>query len=281
MKKLTVTTTKKAASSQYQKLFLYGLPGSGKTHFAGTFPLPLFISSKATVSELQTHSDQEISVVTFTTVQDFVDTIQAVYETMMAGKPIGDYIPKTIIIDNITEIQNLIQHEMLHDDETKKGNQAHGQKVMSDRDWGVLRDVLMHARVQLYKLSHLCHIIWIGHAQVREREVAKGEKKQYGTWVIKGDAYNFIPNSCTIVAYMQAVPRLGGRVEYYLHGSPYDIWNSRVQFPSSKGGFLKIGGTDSKDPGAVHPHYNDLAPYFDLPLLDEAEEGYDWNKEEK
>jgi len=278
MKKLSISTTAKASSGAHQKIFLYGAPGAGKTHFAGTFPKPLFITPKASLSELNTHANQYFTVVDFSTIQEFVDTINLVHNLMLAGKAIGGYVPMTIVVDNLTEITNMIQHEL---SDPKGMSQASDVKAMDRDAWAVLYNALFHAREQLHAISHLAHIIWICHSTVivsNHKEGNRTVETKTGSWTLRGDSKNFIPNNCSILSYMEAVDKGFGQTAYYLYAEPHDIWHSRIHFPSGGKKFTKLGF--SKDePKIIHPHYDDLAPYFDLPYLDDAEDGFDWSKE--
>jgi len=269
MAKLNLSTTRKISSGKFQKFFIYGLPGSGKTHFAGSFPDPLFITPKATQTELQTYGDQDFTIARISTMQDTVDTVNTISESILKGKKIGDYKPQTIIIDNLTEIQNMIEHELTAAE--GRGNTVAGQKIMGQREWGALSVVLMHMRTMLYKLTDHCHIIWIAHAVVQSTtEVVNGKSvsRDYGTWTLRGGAKNFIPNNCHIL-YAESIPK-ARRTAYYVHAEPKGIWPARIHFPSGSKRFSRLGFLDKK-PDELHPVYDDIAPYFGLDSLEEAE----------
>jgi len=278
---LNLTTTKEIAAHDRLRCFFYGLPGSGKTHLAGTFPAPLFIVPEKIAEELRTCGDAHLTAATFGDVQGFLDTVNEVSKLLKVGKKIGKYKPQSIIIDSTTEIQNMIEHEILvgrWKDQGEDGNFP----TLRDRDWGMMYNVLMSTRNMLYSIPGT-HIIWIGHAKQREVNVSQGKKREtkiVKDIVLRGDAKNFIPNSCNVLSYLKCKP-MGTDAEtgnpktaYYLYGRPNEGWNSRIHLPSSQVGFLRLGGESTPD--NAKPTYDQLAPYFGLPSRDECEEGIEF-----
>lgn len=268
---MRTTTTRDISEGRSQKFFLYGLPGSGKTHFAGTFPNPVFVTPEASLNELHTLALDNIPVVPFKNIQEFADVVIEVVDTVLRRKPIGGYIPQTLVLDNLTELQNMIEHEVLGDPNKRGGNLAHGVKLMGEREWGVMRNVCMHVRTEFYRALKYCHIIWIAHAVQRtstKNEKGRVVETEYGSYALKGDARRFFPNNAHIL-YMEAITR-GKQMGYYLHATPHGIWPARIHFPAGKQGFTRIG-TDLQDTDTIHPHYDDIAPYFGLSSQAECE----------
>jgi hypothetical protein len=278
---LKLATTQEIATGMFLRVFCYGLPGSGKTHLAGTFPAPLFVTPEKIMAELRTYGNFPFTVVHFRTIAEFVDAINDIHRLLLNGKPVGGYVPQTIIIDSVTEIQNLIQHELLMERAGSRniGNQVAGIPVMQDRDWGAMYQVLMQTRNLLYELP--AHVVWIGHAKVRDISDrgadGKVTKHSIGTYNLRGDAKHFIPNSCNILTYLEAIPQGPNKTLYCVHGKPSGIWNARVHFPQGVEGFRRLT-SEGSTPDDLHPAYDDLAPYFGLPLRDECEEGIDWDQ---
>lgn len=274
---LRVTTTQEIAAGDRLKCFFYGLPGSGKTHLAGTFPAPLFITPEKIAEELRTWGGSPLTTVIFSDVEEFISSVDEVVKCVLAGKKVGGYIPQTLIVDNITEIQNMVEHEILTYRWKEQGRKPNRKEDtysfpnMADRDWGIMYNVLMTARNRLYTCP--CHIVWIGHGKVDYRSDGdpKSRKRiEVKDINIRGQAKSFIPNSCNIMSYLEAKPVGQEGMSYYMYGRPYNGWNSRIHFPSGQSGFLRLG-YDSKNPDEVHPTYDDLAPYYGLPLREECE----------
>jgi len=283
---MKVATTQEIATGNYLRFFCYGFPGSGKTHLAGTFPAPLFITPEKIIAELRTYGNSPLTVAYFKTIAEFIETINQVCRLVLDNKPVGNYVPQTIIVDSLTEIQNMIEHELLMSrvESHRIGNQVAGIPVMQERDWGAMYQVLMQCRNLLYDLP--VHIVWIGHAKIREitdrGPDGKITKHSIGTYNLRGDAKHFIPNSCNVLTYLEALPQGPSKTLYCVHGKPYGIWNARVHFPQGVEGFRRLAfdsaQSTAEDP---HPSYDDLAPYFNLPLADECEENINWEQKTK
>lgn len=274
---LNLTTTREIASRDRLRCFIYGLPGSGKTHLAGTFPAPLFIVPEKIAEELRTCGNTHLTAATFDTAQGFLDTSHEIGNILKAGKKIGHYRPQTIVVDSITEIQNMIEHEILVR-RWKDQGETGDFPMMTNRDWGIMYNLLMTSRNLLYGIPKT-HVIWIGHAKQNEGWITEGKTRKLRTTkevILRGDAKNFIPNSCNVLSYLECKP-LGQnpdgspKTSYYMYGQPYNGWNSRVHLPADQAGFIRLGGESS--PEAPRPSYDELASYFDLPPAKQCEEG--------
>lgn len=278
---LNLTTTREIASRGRLKCFFYGLPGSGKTHLAGTFPAPLFICPEKIAEELATCGNAHLTTATFASVQGFLNTVSEVAQELKAGRKIGAYVPQSIAIDHTAEIQNMIEHEILIDKWKKQGQKGDFPK-MFDSDWGIMYNVLMSARNTLYSIPGV-HIIWIGHAKERKENVTEGGRRTtriYREISLRGSAKEFLPNSCNVFSYLERVPKGKDsntgqpQFAYYLYGQIDKGWNSRLQLSADKTGFLRLGGISTVE--APQPTYDQLAPYFELPPRDECEKGVEF-----
>lgn len=276
-----IITTADTSKNRFQRWFFYGAPGSGKTHLAGTFPAPLFLVPLDSVTELQTHSDQDFTILTFAGTQEFIDACSYISNQIKAQKLIGQYVPTTVVIDNLTEIQNLFIYELCSYragvNSNKKGTSSIQDARMTQQDWGDLGRILMHARIMLHDIQAHAHTIWIGHSDIHTRkekdERGRDMDVQEGTWLLKGAASDFIPNQCSVIAYCEVKSTAFGKPDFYVHGSRTSIWPARCQTPSGKQSFTRLGGKAKE--GTITPHYNDIAPFFNLPDLTKSEEGKD------
>jgi hypothetical protein len=254
---------------------------------AGTFPAPLFLVPEKIADELRTWGIADLTTLVFSNVQDLVDSVDLVVHTMSQNKPIGNYIPQTIVIDSVTEIQNMLEHEILNHRWKDVAKTSSGDTdqfsfpTMTNRDWGVVYNVLMTMRNNLYNIPNV-HVIWIGHAKIQIKTEQGSKSREFKTVSLRGDAKNFIPNSCNVLSYLEALSAGGDKYHYYLHGRPYNGWNSRIHFPSGQSGFSRIGGTyDPTHPNDSPLTYETLAPYFGLPTRDECETGMDFGELEE
>jgi hypothetical protein len=101
------------------KAVVYGSSGAGKTYFGATAPKPIFASAENGLLSTKALGNK-IDYVAIKTIQDLKD----LYDYLAKEK--HDY--ETVVIDSITEINDIIKNEI----EVRTG------KTMQLQDWGVL-----------------------------------------------------------------------------------------------------------------------------------------------
>jgi len=117
------------------RLMVYGEPGAGKTHLAGTFPNPFFIDADHGLRTLKNQAYPYVAPTqggkTYYEVMDMLKTIEK-------GNPPFDEIPvETVAIDSITELARMLLEESMKYPEGS-GSDA-PKKITSDlptfHDW--------------------------------------------------------------------------------------------------------------------------------------------------
>jgi hypothetical protein len=258
MAKLKLASTGDLAQLDRWSLLLYGDNRSGKTHFSGTWPLPIFFVPEASLSEMRTLSDQNFTVVPFGDMANCESQFNEVMKLISKGKPVGDYIPMTFVFDNLTTAQ------MMWEEDVKK---ATGKIKLEWSDWGVMKTLIVRMMLGLQKSS--LHNVWITHAKVaKAQRTGPGGKivsEDIGTFTIVGDAKNVVPNACDLLLYCEAIDRGVKGPGWQIHIRKHGIWPAglRVTRIHKDKPITKPLGPD--------PHYDDLAPVLGLPLLADAE----------
>lgn len=243
------------------RIFLYGTNRSGKTHFAGTFPNPVFIVPEIGLNELKTVSDQEITVIPFKGLQDCLDQIKGLVETIKKRPQTLDYVPKTIVFDNLTTANQLWLDEL----ETAEGND---RKVQRNK-WGLLRSYIVAYMRLLHGLKN-CHVIWICHPHI-EKITERGSdgrmtEQTVGSFAVQGAAKDLIPGNCDLLLYSEDRDMGIRGTGYYIHAKKQGVWPAGVRLSRihAKKSFHVLGPKPS-------PSYDEMAKVLSLPSRDEVE----------
>jgi phage nucleotide-binding protein len=134
-------------TDHFIKALVYGPSGSGKTVFSSTAPKPVILSAEAGLLSLAGRSDVDYAVI------NSMDDLKLAFLELKKGT---EY--KTIVIDSITEINEVIKASI----ERRTG------KKMQLQDWGELakqiRDLLRAYRDLPY------HVIFIAQEEVEKDE---------------------------------------------------------------------------------------------------------------
>lgn len=256
MPKLNLQSSDDLAETKNFTIFLYGENRSGKTHFCGTWPNPLFFVPKGAANEMRTLSADGFPVILFGDMEDCRNQVNEVGKLLLRNKPVGPYVPRTIIVDNLTSAITFWEEEM------KAGIKA----KLDWEDWGKLKSQITGMFTALHKFPDQ-HIIWIAHSKIQTvtSEGANGKKEQtnVGSFTLPGESKNLIPSHCDLMLYAEQVSRGPKGPAWYIHAKKKGIWpaGSRVNVDPSKP-LSKIG---------PDPHYDDIAPYLGLPSLEEEE----------
>lgn len=256
--KLQLGSTSDIRDNNHWRIMLYGANGSGKTHFAGTFPRPVFIVPDLGANEMRTLADEEFPKVSFSKISECAAQTLELCRTIKADKFVGPYKPRTIVIDNLSTMQTLFEYELK--DVAIAPSDKH---KMSWDDWAVIRHNVYQMLVLLHKLP--VHIIWVAHAKIITVNTESGGQRtsiSEGGFYLSGDTKNSVPANCDGILYADVIDRGAKRPGYYIHGQKYGIWPARVRQTPSMPLFGKIG---------PDPHYDDLAKILGLPSLEEEE----------
>lgn len=258
MAALKLSSTADLGSSAHLRIMLYGANGTGKTHFAGTWPRPVFMVPSLGSNEMRTLADQDLLVVEFADMKECAAQTLALYKAIKKDQYVGGMKPRTIIIDNLSTMQTLFEYEL-------KGSEksTDTKHKMTWDDWSVIRHNVYQMLVLLHKLP--VHIIWIAHAKLITTTSEIGGKKETiteGGFYLSGDTKNSVPSNCDCILYAETVDRGARGPAYYIHGRKKSIWPARVRATSDMKTFDRIG---------PDPKYNDLVPLLGVKPFDKEE----------
>ena len=95
----------------YKRCLIYGFAGSGKTHFAGTWPNPFFIDTDRGGLTLR---NQDIPYVTIEKGERAYDIITSIFKALKEGAaPFDELQPKTLVIDSVTALGEMMLYETM------------------------------------------------------------------------------------------------------------------------------------------------------------------------
>lgn len=261
MGKLQLGSTSELRENINYRIFLYGENRSGKTHFTGTWPRPLYIVPELATNEMRTLSDQNFPMVFFDSMANCYNQVLEITRMVKARKFIGGYIPRTIVFDNLSTSMTMFEQELKMEG-TRPKRFEEGKEKMDWGDWGKQKALITAILSLLH--STPAHVIWISHPKLITISRKVGDQtitEQEGGFNLSGDAKNFIPGNCDLL-YAEAVDRGVKGPGYYIHGKKKGVWPAGVRLNGQQAPFGKIG---------PDPHYDDLAEILGLPSLEEEE----------
>ena len=268
MAKLRIRSTRELESGGNWSVLLYGDNRAGKTYFSGTWPRPVFLVPEIVEqNEMRTLSEWDFPFIPFGNFEDFQAQVEALVSTIRKGKDVGPYVPRTVIVDNVTTAQ------MMWEEDVKAA--VNKDKLEWD-DWGSMKSLMQRAIVELGRVD--VHQIWITHAKVwRSTKKTPGGKsitEERGGLTLQGATKDMLPNHCDLMLYCEAIDRGMKGPGYTIHGRKKGIWPAGVRLTRvhKDKPFTQLGPNPS-------PAYDDLAPYLGLPSLAE-EEGISEQEEE-
>ena len=138
------------ATSAKIKAVVYGKSGSGKTYFGATAPKPIFASAENGLLSTKALG-KKIDYVAIKTVQDLKD----LYDYLANNK----HGYETVVIDSITEINDIIKNEI----------EARSGKTMQLQDWGVLSKQIKSILRMFRDLD--MHVLFIAQEMIDKDDV--------------------------------------------------------------------------------------------------------------
>ncbi len=210
-------------------MLTYGRSGSGKTHFASTFPTPSLLID-CNEGGTDTIADREdIDHVLITTWDEF----DALYWELSEGT---DYT--SIIIDQITALQDFAMNDVRR--KAKKGP----DDVFSTRNWGQMGGLLKSGLENMRNLKTQYNICFIAHERIFDN--ATDEEDDV---IIPSVSARLIPS---VVPFIEgAVDTIGGTfirerwvgegkeqkaiVEYCMRIGPQQYYATKIRRPASLG----------------------------------------------
>lgn len=253
---LKIHRTTESIASKNWSFLIYGDNRTGKTHFCGTWPRPLWLVPEVGAGELRTVGRYDFPVVYFNTMQNARDQIREIFELIEAGKPIGGYVPRTLVIDNLTTAQMSWEEDLKRERDKVKLDWA---------DWGAIKSTILTFMVNLQKLP--CHVLWITHSKLQkvneDGPPGKDRQTDIGSFTLTGDAKNVVPNQVDGILYTETVDHGLGAVKYYVNLRKKGIWPAGVRGLIGENVPVRLG---------PDPTYDEFAPHLGLPSL-AVEEG--------
>jgi len=261
---MEILSTSDVNELQRYTVLLYGDNRTGKTHFAGTWPRPLFLTTKIGISEMRTLADQDFTVVPFHTIDDFKKASHEISKAVQKGEAIGAYVPRTIVIDNVTTAQ------MVWSEEIKA---RRGISKLEWSDWDVVKTALSYSMVELMRAD--VHVMWITHCRLFTVPDPNNPKDTIieSKLMVQGSARDFLPNHADMLLYAEQVD-LGARgSRWAVYGRKRGPHPAGIRLPtSSHEGWAGVIES-TKEYGAC-PCYDQLASHFSLPSVEEDWEAY-------
>lgn len=250
-KKLNLRSTKDFADSKVS-LLLYGAPGAGKTTFAASWPNPVFFVPQSAETEMHALTHMDLPVVGFDSLEGMSDQVKALGKAIEAG----DILCDTLVIDNLTAIQLMLQQDLKN---------TSGKVKLEFDEWSIYTDAFQKLLLEMHKLPP--HIIWIAHS-----EITFVEDKAYGDIFMSGKAvkklFKAFP-SMMLEAVCLDLKAAGRRYSVCLKS--HGIWECKI-----RGDGEKI----AKFPDKIDSDYNELAALMGWASREDIE-GYEEGGEAK
>lgn len=108
----------------YLKMMVYGDPGTGKTHFAGTIPNCLILDMEGGVTTLQGMNSQADVL----RIEKWTDLLE-VFQFLK-----GEHSYKTVVLDHLTEAQRLLMRYVI--EQAAPNRKRETKDLPSQQDWG-------------------------------------------------------------------------------------------------------------------------------------------------
>lgn len=214
----------------WARVWLYGLPGTGKTVAAACWPHPFFVfvhneDSKTSLRSMGQIRYVEVGVPapgdtsrSAIPVRQDVDRLLDTLIESNARGALHQEFGQTIIFDSMTHLNDLVTTELA------RGNK---RNKMDQQEWGLLQDFYLRLRDQLFALP--VHVIFTSFAR----------KKTAGTVVVdagprlQGSAADLLPGSCSALGYCDQDAVSGQRVVYF---HKYNDYPARHRYPGAPAG---------------------------------------------
>ena len=137
MAKLKLGSTAKTSQTK-STVLLYGESGSGKTTWASTWTNPVFVVPTIGLGELRSLSDQDFPVISFDSFKEMQEQLHLLGKTVLRG----DLICDTLIIDNLTTIQFMLQNDL---------KETSGKQKLEWEEWGKYTNILNDMLYTMHK----------------------------------------------------------------------------------------------------------------------------------
>lgn len=239
---LNLSSTKDSAGGKATVL-LYGDNGSGKTTFAATWPYPVFLVPEFAANEMKSLSEMDLPVILFENRKHLKAQVEELGDAVKKGNLRCD----TLIVDNLTAMQLVVQEELKKEADVDK---------MKFDEWNKFTAVFKGLLTSLHKMPP--HVIWITH-----QKITTADDKRIGELMLVADSRKLFPTYADLMLHAEVIDLRKAGVEYRLHLKPHDIWPCRMRVPR--------GQSTALPAYLVDPHYDQIAAFMSWPSCAEIE----------
>jgi len=242
---------------------LYGAAGSGKSTFASTFPGPYYLVPKISANEMRTLQGLgfDANVVLLENHSEIYATSIELAQMVKAGK-----VPdcRTIVFDNLTSAQLMVEQELL---------ERSGKKKLEWDDWNEFTRLWKDVLIALHNVP--VNVVWITHSEIKEVKPKGGDYKPYdeGMPTLVGKSRRLFPSHADLILFCECIDRGPGTDrEYFVRLKQTGVYSARIRgnIERSKKMPSCIGGMN-KDGKIVDPTYDLLAKAMGWPSKEEVE----------
>ena len=215
-------------------MLVYGRSGSGKTHFASTFPTPSLLID-CNEGGTDTIADRhDIDHVMITTWEEF----DRLYWELKAGT---DY--ESIILDQITALQDFAMTDV-----RMKVNKT-ADDVFSTRNWGQMSGLFKEGLEHMRDLKHQYNVCFIAHERIFDSDT-----DEEADVIVPNISARVIPSVVTFIE--GAVDTIGGTfirerwegegdeaqtiAEYCMRIGPQQYYATKIRRPASAGALPNV-----------------------------------------
>jgi len=210
-------------------MLVYGRSGSGKTHFASTFPTPSLLidcNEGGTDTIADRHDIDHVMLTTW-------DEFDRLYWELAAGT---DY--ESIIIDQITALQDFAMADV------RRKVKKTADDVFSTRNWGQMSGLFKEGLERMRDLKHQYNICFIAHERIFDSDT-----DEEADVIIPNISARVIPSVVTFIE--GAVDTIGGTfirerfvgegdeekavAEYCMRIGPQQYYATKIRRPASAG----------------------------------------------
>jgi len=177
-----------------------GEAGTGKTSLAASFPKPVFLSVESGLSALM-HADSEKELLKDVVELDVSERSEDVFDAIKALAT-EDHEHKTLVIDSVTALNTLFEHEIIDSDPKKPAslNQAHGGYGCG---YNMLSDKHRKLREWVGRLStkKCMTIVFIAHSAIETVDTPENEPYMRTTLALHAKSLKHYVDNVDVVAY--------------------------------------------------------------------------------
>jgi len=184
----------------YYKLLLYGDSGGGKTWLAATAPDPVILLTERNGEQSIRLSAPDAPYVYVSNVnecREFLDVANdGAWGDLFKGAEFEGYVPRTLVVDGLTEIQRLIKDSM---------QEERGDGEFSIRDWGLLNEKVRGTLRMLRDMPY--NVVATALAEVATAEEIRYVRPAFQGKQLPNEAAQFF----NAVGYVYKRPKGGAR----------------------------------------------------------------------